>query len=181
MNARTRSLLSVIVVALVTTSCLGDPMEPEVITECQTCLGGGGAAFEAVSANDRPLPAFINANGSTGSGLQLTRASVLIVSPDSLRLILTTRNVAGNGEPGAAVSDTLRAHIRMQDSSLVLSRLGTYPLLLQEQVTLGSDSSLLLTVEQPLPSSGGAVGTYPVVLDFRRPVLAALADTGRGG
>lgn len=168
-----RSLLSVVALALLTTSCLSDPAGPEVIIECLECLGGP-AAFEAVSANDRPLPAFINADGSTQSGRQLTRASLLLVAPDSLRLILTTRHVAANGDAGAAVSDTLRAHIRAQDSTLVVSRLGTYPLRLQEQIRIGHDRSMVLTVEQPLPSSEGALGTYPVELllqpaQFTRP------------
>jgi hypothetical protein len=167
MNMRTPSLLSVAVLALLTTSCLNDPVKPEVITECLTCLGGP-VAFEAVSANDRQLPTYINADGSTGAGRQLTRGSVVIVSPDSLRLVLTTRQVAENGEAGAAVSDTLWAHIRWQDSTVVISRMGTHPLLLAERATIGSDSSLQLTVEQPLPSSDGADGTAPVALDFRR-------------
>jgi hypothetical protein len=168
MIART-NLLSVAALALLTTSCLGDPMGPETTGPDPLWP----VVFEAVSANDRPLPAFINADGSTQAGRQLTNASVVITAPDSLRLILITRQVAENGESGAAVSDTLRAHIRVgEDSTFVLSRMGTFPLSLKEQVTLGRDGSVALTVEQPLSSPDGAVDTYPVELLFRRPGLA---------
>jgi hypothetical protein len=165
MITRTYSLLSVAALALLTTSCLSDPVGPETTGPDPLWP----VVFEAVSANDRPLPAFINADGSTKTGRQLTGASIMIIAPDSLRLILTTRYVAENGEPGAAVTDTVRAHIRGQDSTLVLSRMGTYPLPLKEQGTF-RDGSLVLTVEQPRPSSDGAVGTYPVELLFQRPV-----------
>ena len=175
MRFPTRSLLPVVALALATTSCLSDPVEPVVITECLRCLGGP-VAFAAVSANDRALPAFIGPDGATRSGRLLTGASVVIVSPDSLQLVLTTRQVAENGEAGAAVDDTLRAYIRWQDSTLVLSPMGTYPLLLREQASLRSDSSLLLTVEQPLVSSDGAVAVYPVVLEFRRTMLGGSAQ-----
>jgi hypothetical protein len=167
MISRTRLLLPVAALALLTTSCLGDPMGPETTGPDPLWP----AVFKAVSANDRALPAFINADGSTQAGRQLTSASVVLTAPDSLRLILITRQVAENGEPGAAVSDTLRAHIRLgQDSTFVLSRMGTFPLSLKEQATLGRDGSVVLTVEQPLSSSDGAVGTYPVELRFRQPV-----------
>lgn len=43
------------------------------------------------------------------------------------------------------------------------------PLPLKEQVSLGRDGSMVLTLEQPLPSSGGAAGTYPVKLILQRP------------
>jgi hypothetical protein len=166
MISRTRLLLPVAALALLTTSCLGDPMGPETTGPDPLWP----AVFKAVSANDRALPAFINADGSTQAGRQLTSASVVLTAPDSLRLILITRQVAENGEPGAAVSDTLRAHIRLgQDSTFVLSPMGTFPLSLKEKATLGSDGSVVLTVEQPLSSSDGAVGSYPVELRFRQP------------
>jgi hypothetical protein len=165
MIARAHSLLSVAALALLTTSCLSDPVGPETTGPDPLVP----VIFEAVSANAHPLPAFINADGSTGAGRQLTSASVVIIAPDSLRLIVTTRHMTLNGEPGAAVSDTLRAHIRGQDSTVVLSPMGTFPMPLKEQVTFGRDGSMVLTVEQPLQSSGGAVGTYPVTLLFRRP------------
>ena len=170
-----RSLLPVLALALVTTSCLSDPVKPVVVTECLRCLGGP-IAFAAVSANGRALPTFIDPDGATRSGRLLTGASVVIVSPDSLRLVLTSRQVAENGEAGAAIDDTLRAYIRWQDSTLVVSRMGTYPLLLREQASLRSDSSLLLTVEQPFVSSDGGAAVYPVELELRRTVLGGPAQ-----
>jgi hypothetical protein len=163
MNTRTGALLAVFPLALLTSACLSDPVEPRVIIDPLVPV-----TYEAVSANDRSLPAFINADGSTQSGRQLTHASLVLKAPDSLRLILATRHVAEDGDPGAAVSDTLRAHIRVQDSTLVLARMGPYPLLLNEQASFGSDGSVVLTVEQPLQPSGGAVASYPVELLFRR-------------
>jgi hypothetical protein len=168
MSTRTRSLLSVVALALLTTSCLNDPVEPRVTHECLECLNPFPIAFEAVSANDHPLPAFIDVDGSTQSGRQLTSASMLLFAPDSLRLILASRQVAANGEIGAEVRDTLRAHFRRQDSTAVLSPMGTYPLLLQEQVAFGRDGSMAVTVEEQLPSSQGAVGSPAVTLVFRR-------------
>jgi hypothetical protein len=166
MNLRTRSPLSVIALALLTASCLGDPVKPETTGPDPI---EPAPAFEAVSANDRPLPTFINADGSSQSGRQLTRASMLLVAPDSLRLILSTRHVAETGEIEATASDTLHAHIRGQDSTLVFSPMGTYPQLLKEEGTIDRNG-IVLTVEQPLPSFAGAVGMPPVKLHLQRPV-----------
>jgi hypothetical protein len=169
MSTRSRSLLSVVALAFLTTSCLNDAMEPTVTPECMECLNHGPTAFEAVSANHHALPAFIDADGSTSSGQQLMRASMLLAAPDSLRVILTTRQVAANGDAGTEVRDTLRAHFRRQDSTVLLSPMGTYPLLLQEHGAIGPDGSVTITVEEPLPSSADAAGAQPMELLFQRP------------
>src|ERR1700709_2743292 len=83
MITRPRLLLSVAALALLTTSCLNDPVGPETTGPDPFFP----VFFEAVSANAHPLPAFINADGSTQAGRQLTSASVMIVLPNSLRLI----------------------------------------------------------------------------------------------
>ncbi len=167
MITRARSLLSVAALALLATSCLNDPAEPEIIIDPVDPV-----AFEAVSANGRQLPTFLGADGSARPRRQLTRASTLLLPPNSLRLILTTRHVAENGDAGAAIRDTVWASVQFQDSTLVLSRLGANPMLLEEQATASGDRTLLLTVEQPLPSSDGVAGAYPLELrlewtDFR--------------
>lgn len=163
MNTRPRTLLPLLAIGLLASACLGDPIEPLLIIDPVV-----PATFEGVSANDRSLPAFINADGSMHSGRQLTHASLVVKAPDSLRLVLSTRQVAENGEAGAAVVDTLWAHIRLQDSVLVLAQMGTFPLLLNERASFGIDGSPVITVEQRLPSSGGAVELFPVELRFRR-------------
>ncbi|MDB4887026.1 MAG: hypothetical protein JWN79_2464 [Gemmatimonadetes bacterium] len=65
MITRTRSLLSVAALAVLTTSCLGNPMGIETTGPDPLYP----VFFEAVSANDHPLPAFINADGSAQGGV----------------------------------------------------------------------------------------------------------------
>jgi hypothetical protein len=160
MSKRTRSLLPIVALAFLTTSCSSDAVEPRVTLECLECLDSFPFAFEAISANDHPLPAFIDADGSTDSGRQLTAASMLLLAPDSLQLVLTTRHVAADGGVGAEVRDTMWARFRRQDSTVVLSPMGTYPLLLQEPASVARDGSMAITIGSP-----------PVALVFRRTVF----------
>lgn len=162
MNTPARSVFALPVLLLLTSACLGDPAEPEIIIEPPPTP----VEFEAVSANDQPLPAFINADGSTEAGKQLTEASLVLLHPDSLRLILSTRQVAENGEPEATVNDTLWARIQAGESTYVLSKLEEHPLLLSA-TTSSSDRTIVITVLQPLPPADGGVDTYPVELLFR--------------
>ena len=128
----------------------------------------GPVTLEAVSANDRALPAFINANGSTAWGIRLTEASLRLQAPDSLRLVLSTQYVAEDGVAEPETSDTLRAHVEAGDSTtLLLSQLGNHPLMLDEQAILGRDRSILVTVRQPHEHTDEVEGTYPVELLFR--------------
>jgi hypothetical protein len=177
MKTRILALSFVLTLPLLTFACLSEPAAPKPIIDRPQPV-----TYQAVRANDRPLPAFINADGSTQSGRQLVQGSLVIEPPGRLRLVLSTRQVAENGEPGPAVSDTFHAHVEAADSTLVLSPLDTHPLLLEE-ISLGHDGSLTLTVDQPLDPSGEAQGTYPVNVLFHYPptenpsVMGTATDT----
>lgn len=157
MNVRTLGRVSLLGLAFLAWACDSGPVAPPPVE----------GVYQAVSAAGQSLPAFINPDGSVGSGRQLMHASLALHAPNSLQLVVTTRVVDASGNPDAAVSDTLYADYRVEGSLLLLSPTEAHPLRLSEQGSIRSDGSLVLTLRQPLPPSQG-LGTYPVEILFQR-------------
>ena len=152
---RTRLLASAFALATAAVAgCGDDPTPPRTIE----------GTYDAVEAVNKRLPADVFLYASGGS-IRVVQGTLTLKAPDTVVVVLWTQNVSSTGAADPAIPDTSRAHYRQQGTTLELTRMGTFPLMLESPATLTTDGSVNINVVRLLPVSVG-LGTYRVPMRF---------------
>ena len=152
---RTRLLTPALaLVASAAAGCGDDPTPPRT-------LEGTYAAVEAI--NQRlPTDVFLYPSGGS---VRVVQGTLTLKAPDTVIVVLWAQNLSSTGTADPATPDSSRAHYRQQGTTLELTRMGTFPLMLESPATLTTDGSIRVDVVRLLPASVG-LGTYEVPMRF---------------
>lgn len=158
---RSRTLLAALLMAPLGAACFADPLAPELIIDPVHPV-----RLSAVSANGHALPASVPLSTTGSQGHVFTSAQLVIMAPDSLQVVIATRPASYMG--AALWLDTLRAHVRPDGDSIIVTPMGSHRFAFNQRGSFGADGSLLLTLRDLTLSSDGSTISTPVTLLFAR-------------